>query len=166
MSTDCYQLQSTNFPAILEKIESFHGHLCPGIAYGLRVAASGLISINANIHSDLVILAHAQSCALDAIQIVTGCTIGNGRLTIQDNGQHDFIFWNKLTGSGIRLEMIKVDFQDNDSEVGAFNRHTAGDRSAEVMSILDARLKRKVAFILSAPEEDVLNKSPLSDSPF
>jgi formylmethanofuran dehydrogenase subunit E len=80
-----------------EKIETwvraaadFHGHLGPFLVLGVRMALIGLRELRTS-RGDLelhvtAILERAVpfSCAIDGIQVVTQCTVGNGRLQIKN----------------------------------------------------------------------------------
>src|SRR5512136_2011081 len=97
----------------------FHGHLCPGLALGYRVAKAALRELDAERSGDeeLVAVVENDSCAVDAIQFITGCTFGKGNLVFRDYGKHVYTFYNRRTGRGIR---IAEDFRgfEQDSRYG------------------------------------------------
>jgi formylmethanofuran dehydrogenase subunit E len=89
-----------------QKTIEFHGHVCPGIAVGFRaalLAARLLESEGKKIESSHFVIAHNDVCGLDGIQVVTGCSIGNAGLVIDNKGKQSFSFISKKTGLGIRL---------------------------------------------------------------
>lgn len=68
----------------------FHGHLGPFLVIGVRMGLIGLREFQANrgdlrLHA-LTTLERAVpfSCTIDGIQVVTQCTVGNGRLQIKN----------------------------------------------------------------------------------
>src|SRR5574340_197535 len=83
----------------------FHGHLCPGLALGYRVAKAALRELDAERPGDeeLVAVVENDSCAVDAIQFITGCTFGKGNLVFRDYGKHVYTFYNRRTGVGVRI---------------------------------------------------------------
>ena len=73
----------------------FHGHLCPGLAWGIRVSEAALAMLGPRSQDEeLVAVVETDSCAVDAIQYLTGCTFGKGNLRYLDHGQNVFTFCN------------------------------------------------------------------------
>lgn len=67
----------------------FHGHLGPYLALGVRIGVAALRELGA-VRGDRDLSATVAlrplpplSCLLDGVQVVTGCTLGNGRLTVR-----------------------------------------------------------------------------------
>jgi len=93
----------------------FHGHECGGLTWGYKVAMFALEKLDFDRSSDeeLVAIVENDSCAVDAIQVVTGCTFGKGNLIFLDHGKHVYTFFNRNTGRGIRISRKKgVHIQD------------------------------------------------------
>ncbi|NLA39041.1 MAG: formylmethanofuran dehydrogenase [Methanomicrobiales archaeon] len=83
----------------------FHGHICPGLALGYRAAEAALERLHSGRAEDeeLVTIAETDACGVDAIQVLTGCTVGKGNLLFRDHGKHAFTFINRRTGEAIRV---------------------------------------------------------------
>jgi formylmethanofuran dehydrogenase subunit E len=69
--------------------EWFHGHYQPYIALGIRMGNLAMELLDAKRH-ELIIVSETgtkptYSCMTDGLQLVTGSTIGNGRLKINEN---------------------------------------------------------------------------------
>lgn len=149
------------FDSDLRDVVQFHGHLCPGLALGYRVAKAALRELNADRPQDeeLVAVVENDSCAADAIQYVTGATFGKGNLIFRDYGKHVYTFFNRRTGQGVRMA---EDFRgfENDSRYGELRkRQQAGEDVSREM----AEFKMdKVAAILRADEKDFLKIEPAS----
>ena len=63
-----------------EEIIQLHGHECPGVVMGYRMATAAmdkLYSIRAK-DEEIVAIVENDACGVDALQCVTGCTFGNG----------------------------------------------------------------------------------------
>ena len=92
-----------------EDAKRFHGHECGGLAWGYKVSLFALEKLNFDRSSDeeLVAIVENDSCAVDAIQVVTGCTFGKGNLIFKDHGKHVYTFFNRNTGEGIRISRKK-----------------------------------------------------------
>ena len=83
----------------------FHGHICPGLALGYRAAEVALERLRSGRAEDeeLVTIAETDACGVDAIQFLTGCTVGKGNLLFKDHGKHAFTFINRRTGEAVRV---------------------------------------------------------------
>jgi len=88
----------------LKRIADFHGHLCPELVIGYRACLCALAHLNLELLTTpgLHIQAENTTSAVDAIQYMTGCTAGNGRLVSQDHGKHVYTFVSD-NHRGIRL---------------------------------------------------------------
>jgi len=84
---------------------AFHGHVCPGLALGYRAAETALERLRTGRAEDeeLVTIAETDACGVDAIQVLTGCTVGKGNLLFKDHGKHAFTFINRQTGEAVRI---------------------------------------------------------------
>ena len=86
----------------------FHGCECPALAIGTRATVYvmeqlGLENIMDEHH--VVCTAESFSCAIDAIQAILGCTLGNGRLRVQSKRRMAFRFCDAETGQSIHLSL-------------------------------------------------------------
>ncbi|MDD2555262.1 MAG: FmdE family protein [Syntrophaceticus sp.] len=88
-----------------EKAMEFHGHICVGLARGYRAAKVGMEILDAHRSPDeeLVVIAETDNCGLDAVQVVTGCTMGKGNLIFQDYGKNAYTFGRRDTGKAVRI---------------------------------------------------------------
>ncbi|MDR2016150.1 MAG: FmdE family protein, partial [Burkholderiales bacterium] len=67
----------------------FHGHSCPGLAIGVRIALDYKESVrlhNRAEDEEIVAVAETDSCSIDGIQSILGCTAGKGNLRICRRG--------------------------------------------------------------------------------
>jgi len=89
----------------LDQIIKFHGHFCGGIVVGYvaaRIALERLGSRRAE-DEELVAIVENDSCAVDAVQVVTGCTLGKGNLIFRDYGKHVYTFAVRPSGRAVRV---------------------------------------------------------------
>jgi len=97
---------------IYSKVLEFHGHSCPGVAIGIRaaeIARDKLIS-NRAVDEELLAIVENDSCSVDAIQVITGCTFGKGNLIFKDYGKNVYTFINRGNGKALRLSLnIAID---------------------------------------------------------
>jgi formylmethanofuran dehydrogenase subunit E len=88
-----------------EETARFHGHTCPGLAMGYRVALAALDALGGDRAPDeeLVAVVENDSCSVDAIQAVLGCTFGKGNLVFRDHGRHVYTVYRREVGEGVRI---------------------------------------------------------------
>ncbi len=86
-------------------IIAFHGHSCPGLAIGYRLAGAAMSAIGV-IRSDdeeLVAVVENDACGVDALQCVSGCTFGKGNLVFLDYGKQAYSLFSRLKQQGVRV---------------------------------------------------------------
>jgi len=88
-------------------VTEFHGHVCPGSAIGYKAAEAGLNELKSNISQDeeIVTVVENDSCAVDAIQVLTGCTFGKGNLMFMNHGKQVYTFINRDTKDTVRISL-------------------------------------------------------------
>ena len=105
---------------MVQKTVAFHGHMCPGLAIGIRAAAVALRDIGPHAHDEEVVaVVETDMCGVDAIQSLTGCTFGKGNLIHLDYGKNAFTFYRRSDGKGIRLVTRPDAFGEPDPELEA-----------------------------------------------
>jgi formylmethanofuran dehydrogenase subunit E len=97
-----------DFDALLERSAKTHGHLCPGQVLGVRMSMLGLsyIGIPDPLGSDrksLIVIVEMDRCATDAVQSVTGCTLGHRTMKFLDYGKMAATYINLKTGRAVRV---------------------------------------------------------------
>jgi formylmethanofuran dehydrogenase subunit E len=97
-----------NFDSLLEESVKVHGHLCPGQILGVRMAMLGLREIGISDpkgreRKSIIVFVEMDRCATDAIQSVTGCSLGHRTMKFMDYGKMAATFVNLKTGKSIRI---------------------------------------------------------------
>jgi formylmethanofuran dehydrogenase subunit E len=140
-----------------QDVVAFHGHACPGLAFGFRTAQVALQELGKRPEDEeLVAIVENKSCAVDAIQAVAGCTLGKGNLFIRDYGKQVYTFLRRPSGEGIRVVVTWESSAEDDFVKNMWDRFFAGDLSPEVKAAIDASKKQRMQEILDADQEDVL----------
>ena len=87
------------------EIVRFHGHECPGIAIGYRMAAAAMAHLSAIRAADeeLVAIVENDACGVDAVQCLTGCTFGKGNLLFRDYGKQVYTIYARSSRQGVRV---------------------------------------------------------------
>jgi formylmethanofuran dehydrogenase subunit E len=148
----------------LRDVVQFHGHLCPGLALGYRVAKAALRELGAERPRDeeLVAVVENDSCAADAIQFITGCTFGKGNLIFRDYGKHVYTFYHRRTGKGIRISEDFRGFETDQRYAGLKKRQDAGE---DVFREMAEFKMQKAAAILRADEQEIMTIAPVTGPP-
>lgn len=89
------------FDEYIDLIRDFHGHVAPGLVIGGFMVDTALKNLPKGEFFDAI--SETRSCLPDAIQLLTPCTIGNGWLQILDLGRYALAFFEKYTGTGVRI---------------------------------------------------------------
>jgi len=77
--------------AILKRAAEFHGHLGPFLVIGVRMGLIGLRELELKKRAEklhitaLLKYSVPFSCVLDGLQVTTGCTFGNQKLTLKNS---------------------------------------------------------------------------------
>jgi formylmethanofuran dehydrogenase subunit E len=87
----------------IDKAIAFHGHWCPGLARGIRVAAWVMDNLGTTVDEEIVCITETDMCAVDAVQALVGCTFGKGNLIYQNKGKVAFSFYRRSDGKQVRL---------------------------------------------------------------
>ena len=102
---------------MVERTVAFHGHMCPGLAIGIRAAEVALREIGTHAHDEeIVAVVETDMCGVDAIQFLTGCTFGKGNLIHLDYGKNAFTFYRRSDDKGIRVVTRPDAFGEPDPE--------------------------------------------------
>lgn len=107
-----------HIPDDLQPVIDFHGHLCPGLALGYRAARACIKRIHAlrSRDEELIAVVENNSCGVDAIQYMTGCTFGKGNLFFRDYGKHVYTLAMRPDGVGVRVSLKCDVFQEEDRD--------------------------------------------------
>ena len=124
------------------EIVRFHGHDCPGLAIGYRMACAAMEWLGTRRAGDeeLVAIVENDACGVDALQCVTGCTFGKGNLLFRDYGKQAYTLYARTSRQGYRVVYR---------------------RGAEPPELRDTRPAR-IAWILSAPAASLMTGMQVS----
>ncbi len=149
-----------------EEAATFHGHVCPGLALGYRVGKKALEWLDANRAEDeeIVAVVENDSCAVDAIQVLTGCTYGKGNLIHKDTGKRVYTFFNRARGKGIRIVEDYVVMESPDTKA-LFAKSRSGAATPEEMKQFEEIRAKKIKEILSAPDDTFITAEETNEPP-
>ena len=149
------------YPDLFQKVVDFHGHCCPGIVYGFRVALAALKEFGERAKDEeLVVIAENDSCSIDAIQVVAGCTFGKGNFMFKDYGKQVYTFLSRKDRTAVRFSVKPLSVEETEEEKEAWKFYTAGSRSPEILEIIERRKKKKIDFLLAISSSELLHINP------
>jgi len=131
----------------------FHGHICPGIAIGYRIAKYVKEHYPRSQDEELVCIAENKSCSIDAIQFMLGCTAGKGNLLFKDYGKQAFTFYSRDKNKALRIYFRGGILKGMDELRQKMARGELGPEDRERMTAFRSQATEKV---LSARDEDIL----------
>jgi formylmethanofuran dehydrogenase subunit E len=133
-----------SFDELLEVSTKIHGHICAGQVIGVRMSILGLerIGIDDPKGADrkkLYVLVEIDRCATDAIQSVTGCSLGKRSMRWMDFGIMAATFVNLETGKAVRVTA----------------REESRELSKKYCPEIDDKYQRQLAAYRIMPEEEL-----------
>jgi formylmethanofuran dehydrogenase subunit E len=142
----------------LDQIVEFHGHICPGLVLGYRVSMLALRDLGERAEDEeLVAIVENNSCAVDAVQVMTGCTFGKGNLIFRDFGKQVYTFIKRPSADGLRIAITWESPLETGEEKKLWEKYMRGERSDEVIKAVHNRKTRKIDAILHASDEGLFN---------
>lgn len=153
-------MTAMQLPEDLKRCVEFHGHLCQGLTIGYRAALEGLKRLGAKRAQDeeLIAVVENDSCAVDAVQVLTGCTFGKGNLLFRDYGKMVFTFALRPTGRAVRVALRRRHQRQAEPP--------GQDPDARARSLLDAPVEQILdvrEMTISLPAEAEISESVVCD---
>lgn len=101
-------LIDSDFERLLAESVKIHGHLCPGQVLGVRMSMlglrlAGIEEPQGKDRKNLIVFVEMDRCATDAVQSVTGCSLGHRTMKFMDYGKMAATFVNLKTGKAVRI---------------------------------------------------------------
>lgn len=96
------------FELLLDESVRTHGHLCPGQVLGVRMSVlglkqAGITDPKGKDRKSIIVFVEMDRCATDAVQSVTGCSLGHRTMKFMDYGKMAATFLNLKTGRAVRI---------------------------------------------------------------
>jgi formylmethanofuran dehydrogenase subunit E len=109
--------EMSDYDILFNKAKEFHGHICPGIVLGTRLTLAGLREVGINPHEpihNLIVYMEIDRCGTDAVQAITGCSLGHRSLKHKDFGKFAATFVNTTTGKTVRVSVHEKNRAEHD----------------------------------------------------
>jgi formylmethanofuran dehydrogenase subunit E len=153
---------------MVRQAQAFHGHMCPGLAIGIRAAEVALGDIGPHAEDEEVVaIVETDMCGVDAIQYLTGCTFGKGNLIHLDYGKSAFTFYRRSDGKGVRIVTRPETMDSPDPEWEALrNRLSDEDVTPEEQQRFRELHEARSQHILDIPLDELFEfKKPQGEIP-
>ncbi len=139
-----------------EKAAEFHGHTCMGLARGCRVVeAVKQFFKERDVDEQLVAIVENDNCSVDAIQVLTGCTLGKGNLIYRDYGKAVYTFIRREDEKAIRISLLDIPNGDREPLNSLRKKIFAGTASAEEKELYRIKNEEQIADYLARPLGEV-----------
>jgi formylmethanofuran dehydrogenase subunit E len=143
----------------------FHGHICPGLIYGYRVAkeAMKLMNLTRSVDEEVVAICENDSCAVDALQVMLGTVVGKGNLIIRNFGKNAYTVLNRSKRQAYRFSR-KTRYDYTGKDKSEFERLEAAVAAGTASEDDRRELKRlKVSDLLVRPFAEIFT---ITEVPF
>lgn len=145
---------------------AFHGHSCPGLTIGIRAAELALRELDNPADSDIVAVVETDMCGVDAIQFLTGATMGKGNLIHRDHGKMAFSFFRRDTGKGFRAVLHPDARGGMDEELAELMKKSSSGTATEAEQQRMAELRSSLqARFMALPLESMFRITPQDQGP-
>ncbi len=142
-----------------DDVVKFHGHSCMGLAIGYKVAEAALqvLSGERDIDEELVAVVENDNCSLDAIQYVTGCTMGKGNLIFKDYGKPVYTFSLRSGKKSLRLVARGLDDQKFAGLQELRQKVLRGEADEQDKKLFAEKSAEALQLFLNTPAEETVN---------
>jgi formylmethanofuran dehydrogenase subunit E len=137
-----------DFDFYLNKAGDYHGHVCAGIALGTKMTLTALQALGMDPgvkNKNLIVYTETDRCMTDAVQVITGCSLGHRSLKYIDYGKFAATFVNLATGQALRAT-IKESF-DSTGPIEVVSRLIAQMPAEELVILQEVKV--------NIPEDDL-----------
>jgi formylmethanofuran dehydrogenase subunit E len=137
-----------DFDYYMKKAGDFHGHACAGIVLGTKItlAAMKFLGLDPDVkNKNLIVYTEIDRCMTDAVQVITGCTLGHRSLKYVDYGKFAATFVNTGTGKAVRATVMEH----------ISNEATLEETLKKISSIPESELVTLQEVTVKIPETDL-----------
>jgi formylmethanofuran dehydrogenase subunit E len=147
-----------DFEGLLAESAVAHGHVCPGQVLGVRMAICGCreLGIQKPRTEDkhLIVYVEIDRCAIDAIQVVTGCKLAKRTMKHLDYGKLAATFVDLHGGGAVRVA-AREDARQRASLYGRQGWTKEEVQIAAYKEMRDEELFNIAPVLVSIPDEDM-----------
>jgi formylmethanofuran dehydrogenase subunit E len=151
----------TQPPEIFQRIYDQHGHRCPMSTLGGRMGLAALKSFSDTADSLLSVLFEHGTCAVDGIEITTGCSRSTGSLRVEDSGRHSLVVSSGQSRS-VRISLNEFalatawEYRTADEAFNAGKGNLAADELKRLCEQKETVLQTVLEKLWTLPDEALL----------
>lgn len=137
----------------------FHGHECMGLAIGYKqsILAMEELGVTRAEDEELFAIVETDACGVDAVQVVTGCTLGKGNLIYKDVGKQALTLANRKNNKAVRV-IMKPNIKGEDQAFSDLRQKVVGNTAnEEEISEWEIMQKKRIIEFLDAPSENLFS---------
>lgn len=151
-------MNETEFKSLVDKVYALHVKIAPAIPIAVAMVNLARKKLG-DVKLKVVAISETRACLPDAIQVMTGCTIGNGYLKIYDDiGRYALTLFDRADGRGIRVYVdLKKIVKETMPETYKFYRRLRDPRVNDDMKIRRASNKLVIDEFYAAGTEAILS---------
>ena len=165
MSSDIHDAHDDAGQQPLGDIIRFHGHMCPGLAMGVRAGEIALREIGPHSNDEEVVaVVETDMCAVDAIQYMTGCTFGKGNLIHLDYGKNAYTFLRRSDGKAIRIAPRRGTLMRSSEHSELMSKVREGSATDEERRRFGELHQQRSREILDSPEDEIYEVREVEDA--
>ena len=139
------------------------------MGYRVDETALRLLGVDRPHDEELVAIVENDTCAVDAIQVLTGCTFGKGNLVFNDYGKGVFSFFSRDKKKGIRVRYRKFPSlpESEQARLGALQEkiRSGGSVTENEREEYSGFKESLIQSILVCAPEDILDWRSLEEKP-
>jgi formylmethanofuran dehydrogenase subunit E len=150
-----------------KRCADFHGHVCPGLAIGYQAAKTALIALGEirAVDEEVVATVETDACGTDAVQVLTGCTLGKGNLHRKDYGKHVYTIVSRRSGEGVRVALKSGAFDVTGQHRELIQKIQADTATEEDRKAFWALHREKARELLEKDPEDLFDIRRVTNPP-
>lgn len=96
-----------------------------------------------------------KSCAIDAIQVINGCTYGKGNLIFKDYGKHVYTYFKRSEKKALRVSLKPDVLPQEEKHTALFAKVKAGIASPNEAKEFRNLQEEKSQKILDMPDDEL-----------
>lgn len=145
--------------APFSEVVKFHGHFCGGITLGYIAAKIAIRELRSgrDVDEQLVAIVENDACGIDAVQMVTGCTIGKGNLIFRDYGKQVYTFINRETNDAVRISAKGWNHDENPLLESLRSKFREGTATPEEVMTMQKLVQEGIERMLEEPPEKLFD---------
>lgn len=140
-----------------QKCVEFHGHQCPGLTIGFRqgLIAMEKLGIQRAQDEELLAILENDACGVDAVQVLTGCTLGKGNLIFKNVGKQALTLASPTRDKAVRVVLNPEAWQTDPETTQIRDKVMSGQASDEEKKIWNKARLTMMHQLMQMPENQL-----------